>query len=35
MSKLRLMMRMKKRMMWITRVMVRTILLEILVRAKE
>jgi hypothetical protein len=28
-------MRMKKRMMWITRVMVRTILLEILVRAKE
>jgi hypothetical protein len=35
MSKLRSMMRMKKRMMWITREMVRFLLLEILVGADE
>jgi hypothetical protein len=35
MSKLRSMMRMKKRMMWITRETVRSLLLEILVGADE
>jgi hypothetical protein len=35
MSKLRSMMRMKKRMMWITREMVRSLLFEILVGADE